>query len=154
MGYVDLVLGKLRDHGLSPSDIKIEVVESVFLGNDNQDVRHVLERFSAEGVLIALDDFGTGYASLSHLRDYPVDCIKIDRSFVSGIGQNADNTAIVEALVRLGRSMKLEVIAEGIETQGQLDFVSALGCNLGQGYFFSRPIAAHELEKAVSRQLA
>lgn len=145
MGYVDLVLGKLRDHGLSPSDIKIEVVESVFLGNDNQDVRHVLERFSAEGVLIALDDFGTGYASLSHLRDYPVDCIKIDRSFVSGIGKNADNTAIVEALVGLGRSMKLEVIAEGIETQGQLDFVSALGCDFGQGYFFSRPIAAHEL---------
>ncbi|MBC7281993.1 EAL domain-containing protein [Hoeflea sp.] len=154
MEYVDLVLKTLRDEGLSPGDVKIEVVEGVFMGNDSQDVRNVLERFSSEGILIALDDFGTGYASLSHLRDFPIDCIKIDRSFVSGIGNNANNTAIVQALVGLGRSMKLEVVAEGIETQGQLDFVASLGCDLGQGYFFSRPVAAHDLEKAVSLKAA
>jgi len=154
MEYVDTVLKTLRDEGLSPGDVKIEIVEGVFMGNDSKNVRDVLEGFSREGVCIALDDFGTGYASLSHLRDFPIDCIKIDRSFVSGTGNNANNAAIVQALVGLGRSMKLEVVAEGIETQDQLDFVASLGCDFGQGFFFSRPVAAHDLEKAVSRKAA
>ncbi|MBC7282970.1 EAL domain-containing protein [Hoeflea sp.] len=150
MAYVDLLLETLRNEGLSPRDIKIEVVESVFMGNESHDVLAVLERLSAEGILIALDDFGTGYASLSHLRDFPVNCIKIDKSFVSGIGHDAHNTAIVQAMVGLGRSMKLQVIAEGIETKEQLDFVSSLGCDFGQGYFFSPPIAAPDLEKSAA----
>lgn len=154
MEYVKKLLKTVREEGLAPGDVKIEVVEGVFMGNDSQDVRTVLDSLSTEGIQIALDDFGTGYASLSHLRDFPINCIKIDRSFVSGIGLNANNTAIVQALVGLGRSMKLAVVAEGIETQGQLDFVSSLGCDFGQGYFFSRPISARDLEKTVSRKVA
>jgi len=143
--YADRVLSKLDEYGLDPSELKIEVVESVFLGSESHDVRAVLERLSAEGVRIALDDFGTGYASLSHLRDYPINCIKIDKSFVSGLGQSDSNAAIVQALIGLGRSMKLEVITEGIETQGQLDFVSALGSDFGQGYLLARPMDARAL---------
>jgi len=143
--YVDRVFRGLAEHNLSPGNLKIEVVESVFLGNENADVSGVLERLSANGIMISLDDFGTGFASLSHLRDYPIDCIKIDKSFVMGLGQDDSNTAIVQSLIALGRSMKLHVIAEGIETQGQLDFVSALGSHFGQGYLFSKPLDAEHL---------
>ena len=148
--YADQVLSKLDEYGLEPNELKIEVVESVFLGSESHDVRAVLERLSAAGVRIALDDFGTGYASLSHLRDYPIDCIKIDKSFVSGLGQNGSNTAIVQALINLGRSMKLKVITEGIETRGQLDFVSALGSDFGQGYLFAKPMDARTLAQHVT----
>ena len=140
--FVDQVFSGLAAIGLSPRDLKIEVVEDAFLGNDSTDVREVLERLSAGGIRIALDDFGTGYASLSHLRDFPIDCIKIDKSFVLGLERNSSNAAIVHALIGLGKSMKLQVIAEGIETQGQLDFVSELGSNFGQGYLFARPMDA------------
>jgi diguanylate cyclase (GGDEF)-like protein len=143
--YVDRVLKGLAENDLSPSNLKIEIVESVFLGNESADVTSVLERLSTMGITIALDDFGTGFASLSHLRDYPINCIKIDKSFVMGLGQDDSNTAIVHALIALGRSMNLHVIAEGIETQGQLDFVSALGSHFGQGYLFSKPVTADEL---------
>ncbi|KGF69743.1 hypothetical protein LL06_09100 [Hoeflea sp. BAL378] len=144
--FVEQVFTGLARNGLSPRDLKIEVVESVFLGNDSSDVRQVLEQLSAGGVRIALDDFGTGYASLSHLRDYPIDCIKIDKSFVLGLGGDSRNTAIVQALIGLGKSMNLRVIAEGIETPAQLDFVSALGSHYGQGYLFSKPMDAESME--------
>ncbi|MEQ8306652.1 MAG: EAL domain-containing protein [Hoeflea sp.] len=144
-GYVERVMDGLDRHGLTAADLKIEVVESVFLNEDSVDVRTVLERLSAEGIGIALDDFGTGFASLSHLRDYPISCIKIDKSFVMGLGENDNNTAIVNALVTLGKSMSLSVVAEGIETEGQLDFIAALGSQYGQGYLFSRPMDATQL---------
>ncbi|MEM5473267.1 EAL domain-containing protein [Hoeflea sp. AS60] len=149
--YVDQVLNGVAAYGLSPRDLKIEVVESVFLGSDSVDVRDVLERLSREGIRIALDDFGTGFASLSHLRDYPIDCIKIDKSFVLGLGQDGSNTAIVQALMGLGRSMNIEVISEGIETEGQLDFVTALGSQFGQGYFFSKPLDAQNFIQFVAQ---
>ncbi|WP_420410319.1 putative bifunctional diguanylate cyclase/phosphodiesterase [Hoeflea sp.] len=144
-GYFERVMKGLDRHGLTAADLKIEVVESVFLDEDSNDVRTVLERLSAEGIGIALDDFGTGFASLSHLRDYPINCIKIDKSFVTGLGENENNTAIVNALVSLGKSMSLSVVAEGIETEGQLDFIAALGSQYGQGYLFSRPMDATQL---------
>jgi diguanylate cyclase (GGDEF)-like protein len=152
--YVDRVLRGLSEHKLSPSNLKIEIVESVFLGSEGLDVRKVLERLSAKGIMISLDDFGTGFASLSHLRDYPIDCIKIDKSFVMGLGNGDSNTAIVHALIALGRSMKLHVIAEGIETQGQLDFVTALGSHFGQGFLFSKPMDAHQLSSYLSNAQA
>lgn len=145
MDYVEHVLNALCENGLEPHHLKIEVVENIFLDDANSKITRVLDRLSKAGVTIALDDFGTGYASLSHLRDYPVNCIKIDQSFVSGLGQSAGNTAIVQALVGLGKSLGLDIIAEGIETQGQLDFMSALGCTFGQGYFFSKPISVDEV---------
>lgn len=149
--FVERVLERLCKNGLSPTDLKIEVVESVFLESESTDVGKILERLSCAGVRIALDDFGTGYASLSHLRDYPIDCIKIDKSFVLGLGENGCNTAIVQALIGLGKSMKLNVVAEGIETVGQLDFVSALGSNFGQGYLFSKPVNAEGLVRLMAK---
>mgnify|MGYP003640399816 FL=1 len=152
--FVDQVFAGLARNGLSPRDLKIEVVESVFLGNDSTDVRQVLEQLSAGGVRIALDDFGTGYASLSHLRDYPIDCIKIDKSFVLGLGSDSRNTAIVQALIGLGKAMDLQVIAEGIETRAQLDFVSALGSHYGQGYLFSKPMDAGRVPSLITTKAA
>ncbi|WP_026480717.1 EAL domain-containing protein [Ahrensia sp. 13_GOM-1096m] len=122
---------------------KIYFETPLFLGGIT--ISEVLERLSSIGVTIALDDFGTGYVSLSHLRDHPVDCIKIDQSFVSGLGQDVGNTAIVHALVALGKSLDLDIIAEGIETEGQLDYMTAVGCDCGQGYYFSKPISAEQI---------
>ncbi|MDX6225870.1 MAG: hypothetical protein QOE64_2246, partial [Frankiales bacterium] len=91
------------------------------------------------GVRLAIDDFGTGYSSLAYLRRFPVDVLKVDRSFVSGVGQGGDLTALTSTIVRLGRELGLTLVAEGIEDAVQLDALLAMGCHRGQGYLFSRP---------------
>ncbi len=91
-----------------------------------------------------MDDFGTGYSNLAYLKRFPVDLLKVDKSFVDGLGQNPEDTAIVEAVISLAQAMGLQTVAEGIETTGQADLVRALGCELGQGYYFSEPLPAHE----------
>jgi EAL domain-containing protein (putative c-di-GMP-specific phosphodiesterase class I) len=91
---------------------------------------------------VSSDDFGTGYASLTHLRDFPIDILKIDQSFVAGLGRKPQNTAIVKAIVELGHNLGMHVVAEGIETDGQLDFLRSIRCDSGQGYIVSKPVAA------------
>jgi EAL domain-containing protein (putative c-di-GMP-specific phosphodiesterase class I) len=124
--------------GLAPSMIELEVTEGVFLGRGSQHVSRALAILSKAGMRIALDDFGTGYASLTHLKQFRVDVLKIDRSFVSGIGRNLDDTAIVRALIGLGNSLGIATVAEGIETLSQSEFARSHGCDIGQGYLFGK----------------
>jgi diguanylate cyclase (GGDEF)-like protein/PAS domain S-box-containing protein len=140
--YAERVLEELARAGLQTSCLEVEVTESVFLGRSAGHVERALRTLSVAGVTIALDDFGTGYASLSHLKQFPVDVIKIDRLFVSNLEEDAGNAAIVKALVSLGQNLGIKVVAEGVETSMQASLLWRQGCALGQGYFFGRPMAA------------
>lgn len=137
-GFAEMLLDQITRRGLAPSMIELEVTEGVFLGRGAQHVARALSVLSRAGVRIALDDFGTGYASLTHLKQFRVDVLKIDRSFVSGIGRNPDDMAIVRALLGLGKSLGIATVAEGIETVAQADFARSHGCDIAQGYLFGK----------------
>ncbi|MEQ5787859.1 GGDEF domain-containing protein [Erythrobacter sp. NFXS35] len=136
--FAEMLLMEIAARGLSPGMIELEVTEGVFLGRGAQHVGRALSVLSKAGVRIALDDFGTGYASLTHLKQFRVDVLKIDRSFVSGIGTNFDDTTIVRALIGLGKSLGITTVAEGIETAAQAQFATAHGCDIGQGFHFGK----------------
>jgi diguanylate cyclase (GGDEF)-like protein len=150
-GFAERISGIVRNAGVSPHQIELEVTEGVVL-DQNETVRGALRRLRQEGFRIALDDFGTGYSSLSYLRDFEVDRIKIDRSFVQGLGQSLDAGAIVTAVVTLGHAMGLQVTAEGVETVDQEDFLRSAGCNVLQGFLFSRAVPAHQLRSSLAAQ--
>jgi EAL domain-containing protein (putative c-di-GMP-specific phosphodiesterase class I) len=109
----------------------------------------VLQRLHDLGVKVAIDDFGTGYSSLYYLKRFPVDVVKIDRSFVDGLGTDADDDAIVTAVLSLGHALGLRVVAEGVETEAQRDRLIGLGCDAGQGYLMSRPVPAADVPRAL-----
>ena len=134
--FAERLLAALRCRGLAPSLIEVEVTESVFLDRGSHYVLRALTKLSDRGVRIALDDFGTGYASLTHLKQFPVNVLKIDQTFVAGLGRSPDDAAIVRALIGLGESLGMETVAEGIETREQAAFVKKCGCTNGQGYLF------------------
>lgn len=138
----DRLIAKLQAAGISPSRVQIEVTETVFLDRKASVVDGVLRRFREAGITIAMDDFGTGYASLTHLKRFPIDEIKIDKSFVRGLEVDEDDAAITSAVIGLGANLGLAVVAEGVETQGQADLLRAWGCPIGQGYLFARPMPA------------
>jgi diguanylate cyclase (GGDEF)-like protein/PAS domain S-box-containing protein len=138
----DEVLRILELVKVPATHFEIEVTESVLLDGRSGAVAAALEKFRERGVQIALDDFGTGYASLTHLKQFPVNHIKIDRSFISDLEQDADDEAIVAAVIGLGRSLNLQVTAEGVETAGQERRLRSLGCHNVQGYLYARPMAA------------
>lgn len=129
----------LADSGLAPNLLEIEITETAMVG-DKAGVTAMLRRLRALGVQIAMDDFGTGYSSLSYFREFQFDKVKIDRSFVDGIGERPDSDAIINAVLGIARDLKMVVLAEGIETKVQLDRLRARGCHEGQGYLFSRPV--------------
>ncbi|TPG14677.1 EAL domain-containing protein [Sphingomonas koreensis] len=135
--FAEGLLAGIDSHGLQPGMMELEITEGVFLGRGAHHVGRALALLSRSGMRIALDDFGTGYASLTHLKQFPVNILKIDRSFVDGIGKNADDTAIVRAVIGLGNSLGIETVAEGIETVAQAGFVKAHGCDVGQGFLYS-----------------
>lgn len=151
-GFAERTCELVREAGIRANQIEFEVTESVVLDR-NDSVRGALRRLRSEGFRIALDDFGTGYSSLSYLRDFEIDRIKIDRSFVQGLGHTNDADAIVTAVVTLGHAMGLQVTAEGVETSGQEDFLRAAGCNVLQGFLFSRAVPSQELQGSL-RDLA
>ncbi|PSJ38423.1 hypothetical protein C7I55_18455 [Sphingomonas deserti] len=140
--FADRLLGRLAAAAIAPELVQIEVTETVFLGRGANAVEQTLARLSQAGVRIALDDFGTGYASLSHLKQFPVDILKIDRSFVRDVATSENAAAIVSAVVNLGRSLDMDVVAEGIETVEQGSWLMAMGCALGQGFLYSRAVPA------------
>lgn len=149
--FAERLLAALECRGLPASLIEIEVTESVFLDRGSQYVLRALTKLSEQGVRIALDDFGTGFASLTHLKQFPVHVLKIDQSFVAGLGKSADDAAIVRALIGLGANLGMETVAEGIETEEQAAFVRMCGCSLGQGYLFGGAGAAHEVPILVDK---
>jgi EAL domain-containing protein (putative c-di-GMP-specific phosphodiesterase class I) len=132
--------------------LKLEITESVAMHDADSTVR-TLDRLKMLGIKLAIDDFGTGYSSLSYLKRFPVDALKIDRSFVDGLGDDAQDTAIVQAIVALAGSLGLAVTGEGIETETQRRHLAATGCARGQGYLFSKPVPAEALEALLREPL-
>jgi diguanylate cyclase (GGDEF)-like protein len=126
--------------GIDPAHLIIEITETVAMAGAETTIE-VLKRLKSLGVLLAIDDFGTGFSSLSYLKRFPVDLLKIDKSFVAGVANQGHDTAIVEAIIALGHALGLKVIAEGVETLDQLHELRSLGSELGQGYFFGRPMS-------------
>ena len=149
--FAQRILSRLQRAELRPWLLELEVTESVFLGQVAENVSEALKILSAEGVTIALDDFGTGYASLTHLKQFPVDIIKIDRSFVSRLDMaETQDAAIVGAVIDLARSLGIHTVAEGIETPEQVTHLAAKQCDFGQGYMFGRPMPAAQVEKVIA----
>ena len=138
-GAVLAIENALRDARLDPSRLELEVTESLFV-EDNAQTAAFIEDLSAKGVRFALDDFGTGYSSLAYIHKYPFSKIKVDRCFVSGEDAGPRAHAIIQAVAAMGRQLEMEIVAEGIEEQGQVETVREAGCTLGQGYFFSRAV--------------
>lgn len=144
--FADRLLERLEQAGLPPSMIELEVTESVFLGRNADRVGRILQRLSETGVAIALDDFGTGYASLSHLKQFPIDVIKIDQRFVRDLETDPDDAAIVRTVLNLAYSLGIRTVAEGVENQQQLDYLRAGGCHFGQGFHFGAAMPAVDVE--------
>lgn len=144
--FAERLLARLDQGGIPTSLIELEVTEGVFLGQGAAHVDRVLRNLSDAGVRIALDDFGTGYASLSHLKQFPVGVIKIDRSFVGNLETSHEDRVIVRTMIDLGKSMSIEVVAEGIEKEAQLSFIRENGCDVAQGFWFGKAMPADDIE--------
>jgi diguanylate cyclase (GGDEF)-like protein len=142
---VNVVRNALTHSGLPAHRLELEVTESLLI-HDSSDALETLATLRKMGVRVALDDFGTGYSSLAYLRTFPLDKLKIDRSFVASLEGDIDAQAIVSAIIDLARALRLSTTAEGVETQAQLSILTALGCSDIQGYFFARPMAATQIE--------
>ncbi|VVM53302.1 hypothetical protein PS662_00924 [Pseudomonas fluorescens] len=138
--FVDGIEQILEQTGLDPDLLELEITEGVLMQNIDATVTS-LNRLKALGVRLAIDDFGTGYSSLSYLQRFPIDVLKIDQSFIRGLSSDSNAAALVSAIISLGRSLKLTIIAEGVETLEQLNFLEAHQCEEGQGYYFSKPVA-------------
>ncbi|HEX7636057.1 MAG TPA: EAL domain-containing protein [Noviherbaspirillum sp.] len=138
----------LERHGVSPERIKLEITESLLVrGAEN--VIPIMNELVAMGLALALDDFGTGYSSLAYLKKFPISTLKIDRSFVIGLPQEESDCAIARAIVTMGQQLRQEIVAEGVETREQMDFLRGLGCDQLQGYLFSPPVTAANFERMV-----
>jgi diguanylate cyclase (GGDEF)-like protein/PAS domain S-box-containing protein len=153
-GIATLVKKALRDTGLPANFLGLEMTETAIVtqGVVSDRVSAELQELHDKGVSIAIDDFGTGFSSIGHLRRFPVDLIKVDQSFVQGVGHNAKDTAITTSLASLAHALGVRAIAEGIESADQLRSVRELGCDLAQGFLFARPVSAHEMGKALAQK--
>jgi diguanylate cyclase (GGDEF)-like protein/PAS domain S-box-containing protein len=148
--FVEQVTRTLEETGLEPRYLELELTESVVMDDSDQIVQK-LTRLKQLGIGISVDDFGTGYSSLSYLKHLPIDTIKVDRSFVRDIVHDPDDKAIVEAVIAMGHALGLNVIAEGVETQEQLEFLRGQSCNEAQGYYFSKPLEPDHLAHFLRR---
>jgi diguanylate cyclase (GGDEF)-like protein/PAS domain S-box-containing protein len=142
--FPETVAAILRETGLGPAYLELEVTESLMMDHVEAAIM-TLKEFHGMGIKLSIDDFGTGYSSLSYLRRFPIDSIKIDRSFIGSLATDSDQTAIVVAMISLAHTLRLRVVAEGVETAGQAAFLCEHGCDEGQGYLFSKPLAAELL---------
>jgi EAL domain-containing protein (putative c-di-GMP-specific phosphodiesterase class I) len=143
----------LRASGLAPQQLEVEITENILMHETSATVA-VLEEIRAQHVGVSLDDFGTGYSSLSYLTSFPVDKIKIDRTFVMGSSSQKKNRIIIRAIIALGHSLGLKIVAEGIETEEQLEMLKEYGCDEGQGYYFKHPVPMEDFVKILARNRA
>jgi len=148
--FLEGVFGILRDSGLEPGLLEIELTESVLMKRVESTVV-ILKSLRDKGVHVAIDDFGTGYSSLSYLRKFPIDTLKVDQSFVRQIGAGGGDAAIVTAVIGMARSLKLRLVAEGVETKAELNFLENHKCDVAQGFYFSKPVGAEEFAKLLKR---
>lgn len=142
--FLDVVQDALVSSGLEPSRLMLEITEGLMMDDANATLSR-LRDLKALGIRLAVDDFGTGYSSLSYLRQFPIDILKIDKSFIDGLGNGKDEAQIANAIVTLGAALSLTTIAEGIEDATQLSRLQALGCERGQGYYFAHPLSANDV---------
>ena len=149
-GRAERVAQVMEQTGVGPASLCFEITESVLM-DDTETVIDAIGKVRALGVRFAIDDFGTGYSSLGYLKRFPVDVVKIDRSFVSGLGSDPGDAAIVSAVVGLAHALNLQVTAEGVETEEQLLALIEHGCDQAQGYFFSPPQPAPDLRGLIAR---
>jgi diguanylate cyclase (GGDEF)-like protein/PAS domain S-box-containing protein len=149
-GYVDEVRGSIERWGVDPGRVMLELTESILMA-DSPLSRDAIKSLHDSGARLVLDDFGTGYASLTYLRRFPLQGIKVDRSFVAGLGHRSEDEAIVRAVVQLGRSLGLDVVAEGVETAEQEGLLRGLGCDSAQGFHFARPVPARDVLPILDR---
>ena len=140
----------LEETGFDPAYLCLEVTESMVMG-DPEIAIGMLHQIKALGVSISMDDFGTGYSSLAYLRRFPLTELKIDKSFVDGLGRDPESTAIVAAVMGMAHAMDLSVVAEGVETSAQVDALRALGCDEAQGYYYARPQAADRIDELLTK---
>ncbi len=140
----------LRDSGLNAQNLVLEITESVLM-NDPAAMAAKLRELRQLGVRLAIDDFGTGYSSLSYLQWFPIDTLKIPKSFIDGVGRGSEESALAQAIIRMAEALRLRTVAEGIEMPEQLSHLLELGCDVGQGYLLSRPLPTEGLE-ALYRQ--
>jgi EAL domain-containing protein (putative c-di-GMP-specific phosphodiesterase class I) len=147
------VAGVLRRSNLTPSELVLEMTESMLV-HDNRATLERLHALKSLGVRLSIDDFGTGYSSLAYLERFPVDSLKMDRSFIAGLDGRSAKSPLAEAVIGLGRILGLRVVAEGIETKEQWEKLRVLGCALGQGYYISHPLPAGEFEQLIATSAA
>jgi len=152
-GLIESIRHALEDANLRPEFLEVELTESAVMSDPEESIA-ILEQLSAMGVLVSVDDFGTGYSSMSYLRRFPIDKLKIDRVFINEIASRPEDASIVRAIVSLAHSLRLKVVAEGVETLAQLDFLKTVGCDEYQRYHFSRPLPATEFEHIVRQAAA
>ncbi|MFP5577800.1 MAG: putative bifunctional diguanylate cyclase/phosphodiesterase [Acidimicrobiia bacterium] len=143
--FVDKVAELLADTGARPADVCLEITESVLLDDAEETIAR-LEQLKALGVHLAIDDFGTGYSSLSYLRRFPVDILKVDQSFVSGLGHDPEDSAIVQAVIQMGKALRMTTLAEGVETAHHLIELRELECDVAQGFHFARAVPVEQFE--------
>jgi len=148
--FLSSVRAVLISTGIDPHDLELELTETVLMQDADSAVQ-TLRALKAIGVQLAVDDFGVGYSSFSYLRKFPLDALKVDRSFINDISSNPDNATILSALIGIGKSLKHRVVAEGVETEEQLHFLQKEGCSEGQGYFFCRPVIAEKFAEFLER---
>ncbi|HLJ54760.1 MAG TPA: GGDEF domain-containing phosphodiesterase, partial [Chthonomonadaceae bacterium] len=146
---VERVAEVIEKTRIAPADLKIEITESVMMG-DVADTVSKLHALKALGVKLAMDDFGTGYSSMASLSTFPLDTVKIDRAFVKRLTENHESSSVVSAIIMLSKALQLDVTGEGIETPEQLVQLQGLGCQIGQGYFFDRPLTPDALDKVIA----
>jgi len=149
--FLETIQNILQEANIAAASLDLEITESLLMQRTEDNIA-MLRRLSSMGVKLSIDDFGTGYSSLAYLQRFPVDALKIDRSFISGIDQNSNDTALVSAIISMAHSLHLKVLAEGVETPEQIRFLQSRGCLSAQGYYYSQPVSAKEFTALLQQQ--